>query len=223
MFRKTIYTVTFLLTAVTLSAHATFVDPNFSGASEYEGWSDMTRTRLPGYPDPTMGGSSTDLWPMPIAPNDPGSAGNAEFDKISGGGYPAGSSIYNSFTPGNFTITNDNPLANLATVLFQIETGASIVSAPVLNYNGGTQAMTADITFNGTGPIDNTYGFQWDLSGVVDVITSFDIDWGTSAFAANYAMQLDSADSFSPVPVPAAFWLLVSACGGLFGATRRRS
>lgn len=220
MFRAMLCTLTALAVLASANTYAAFYNPNFSGNTEYEGWNNLTRDNNPGFPDSTA--SASQPWPSSILASGAGSAGNAAFGKVSGSGYPAGESIYNSFGSGSYTITNNNPLTGLTAVLFQIETsgflGSPFSSLPVLNYNGGSQALVATQTATGRGSNANTYAFQWDLS-LASGITSFDIDWTTTAFSANYAMQLDTA---SPVPVPAAFWLFGTALAGL-GAVRTKS
>lgn len=236
------------------TANANFLTPGFSGNTEYEGWLGLSRTNNQQVIDANAGPNpfpdffgSTSLWPEAIVPDAPGSAGNASFDKISGGGYPAGESIYNSFNPGTYTIVNNNALAGVENVLFQLELGAGFTefgpngipgffdvapgSMPVLNYNGGTQALAATVELSfpggrsfpnpGPGPAtinSEIFAFQWDLSGL-GPITSYDIVWTGIAFGTNYQMQLDSSDVFTAVPTPGSAALLGLAG---FAAMRRR-
>lgn len=220
MFKAMLGTLVAFSLLVSANTYAAFYNPNFSGNTEYEGWSNLTRDNNPGFPDSTA--SANQPWPSSILASEAGSAGNAAFGKVSGSGYPAGESIYNSFGSGSYNITNNNPLAGLTDVLFQIESsgflGSPFSSLPVLNYNGGSQALVATQTNTGSGGSANTYAFYWDLSSASG-ITSFDIDWSTTAFSANYAMQLDTA---SPVPLPASIWLFVVALAGL-GTVRAKS
>jgi len=212
----------------------------FGGITEYEGWEGLTAANNPGYPDFF---TFTDPWPAPIAPSITGSAGNAGFNKLSGGGYPASASIYNFTVPGTFAVLNSNPLAGLETVALQLDLGEGnsfFVADPVLNYNGGSQNLAADFTQSGAGPTaftnpqtgnpDTTtlFGYQWDLSGIVGPITDYEIAWTADAHVTTYNLQLDSSDTFSgnaisAVPEPSAFAALVGAVAlGLATCRRRR-
>lgn len=204
-----------------LAAHVAFltpasalVDPDLSGTTEFEIWTGLTAANYPSYPDfsDTGDGGFADPWPAPIAPSGTGSAGNASLDKVSGGGYPATSSIYNHTVAGTYEIANGSPLANLGTVIVQIDLGdgspGAFQSAPVLNYNGGSQSLTANFTNTGPGgfsggfggpPSPTTlHGFQWDLSSVRSAISSYAILWTSDTFSTTYEIRLDSSDTTSP-------------------------
>lgn len=225
-----------------------FISPNFSGVSEIEGWDNLTASNpqiassTPPYPSfPT----ADEPWPAPIVPTAAGSAGSAVFDKMSGGGFPSGGSIYNSFTQGGFEVSDSSPIPGLETVLFQLELGAGVEnffgspqfqnsgwfstdagSRPVLNFNGGSQALAPilDASFVGSRPFPSPFpgipggttqifAFQWDLTGL-GPITSYDIAWTSIELGSNFAMQLDTSDTFSPVvpePACAAACVLVAA------------
>ncbi|MEM9753712.1 MAG: hypothetical protein AAF916_10050 [Planctomycetota bacterium] len=176
-------------------------------------------------PFPGFSGS-TQLWPEALIPNVADSAGNAGFDKTAGGGYPAGQSIYNSFNPGTYAVLNDNPISDLETVVFQINLAPGIqdlgdeenqrneffldeTETPVLNFNGQAQALQpiASTSFDSglsfpnpsPGPSEveaQIFAFQWDLTGIIDPITQYEIVWTTTEFGTAYALQLDSGDSF---------------------------
>ncbi|MEM7400611.1 MAG: VPLPA-CTERM sorting domain-containing protein [Pseudomonadota bacterium] len=246
MFKRTTY---FFLLSICVSlfsyAQAAFVAPGFSGNTEYEGWSNLYSSAVPGGTlDPALYGigfPGAAPWTGPlITGNETGSAGNATFYKTAGNGYAAGASIYTPFSgSGNFEVDNATPLSNLANVLYQIDIGPGsgnvfFDNTPVLNYNGGSQALVADIIFDKDGafpftnPVDPTqagtttiWGFQWDLSGILG-ITDFDIDWKNGPHAQIYALQLDTSDIFTPVPIPAAVWLFGAALFGLIGVPRRK-
>ena len=226
--RTAFFVVLFGLGAVQSHAIGDFLAPSFSGTTEYEGWSDLTVNRLTGYP---TNSTSTNPWPQPVAPNDPGSAGNAEFDKVTGGGYPAGASIYNSFSEGSYEIANDSPITGLSNVFFQVELGGGadftggvlgeggfFTVEPVLNYNGGTQALDPTTSFDyfstrvfnlpfpiegiEDGGFTSIFALQWDMSSITDPITSYEIVWTTESFVTTYALQLDSSDTFVAVDPP---------------------
>src|SRR5690554_5138230 len=141
------------------------IDPQLPGQTSYDGWlpfwnedngkrtSSLTQTYNPGYPKHP----GSDPWPNPITSKQ-GSAGHdAGLMKIAngtrGGAYPGDSSLYfgglgsvvNNFG-GTVSVFDDTPVANLATVVFQIDIGEvwlydfydsdndGNVDLPVLNY-----------------------------------------------------------------------------------------
>jgi hypothetical protein len=232
------------LVAVTMAAlplaasGAMLTNLNLSGITEYEGWEGLTAANNPGFPGFF---NFTDPWPNPITPSIAGSAGNAGFDKLNGGGYAGSQSIYNFTAPGTFAVANASPLADLETVALQLDLGEGdsfLLGSPVLNYNGGSQALSPTFTQSGNGPTAFTnpqtgdpstttlFGFQWDLSSVGS-ITDYSIQWTTDAHVTTYNLQLDSSDSFtgnsiSAVPEPATYPLAAAFAALAFVATRRR-
>ena len=199
-----------------------FVPVNLTGNTEFEGWSELTGENnpdLPGFPLRMM------PWPDAIAPNEPDSAGNATFGKDSGVGYPASTSIYNVFGDGNYAVRNMSPIAGLETIVFQLDLGgdfSTFKATPALNYNDGSQDLAADFysltqgNFTFADPNEDqdasptfNYAFQWDLSEVDSNINSYEIVWTTGTHSSNYAMQLDSGDTFSQqvsaVPEPSTY------------------
>ncbi len=218
---------------------APLVTPNLAGSTEYEGWEDLTAANNPGYPGFM---NFTDPWPAPIDSNITGSAGNAGFDKVSGGGYPASQSIYNFTVPGTYEIAKSSAIFGLETVAVQLDLGEGdsfFTAAPILNYNGGTQALAPTFSEQGAGPTAFTnpetgdpgtttlFGYQWDLSSVGG-ITDYAIEWTTDAHATTFNLRLDSSDTYSgnaitAVPEPAAFGLaLALAVLGLAAVRRPR-
>ncbi|WP_309400293.1 PEP-CTERM sorting domain-containing protein [Cerasicoccus maritimus] len=147
----------------------------------------------------------------------------AEFTKTSGGGVflpeDDGGGTYNLFTPGSWTVYDTSAIADLATVVFQVEANAELL--PTLNYNSGAQALSADFSHVGT----DFFAYQWDLSGIGDDITSFEINWGPSG--AHYSisgLQLNQGDTFAQVvPEPRTYALIAGlACGALILMRRQR-
>jgi len=228
------------LAAPVVASAVSLTPLTLTGNTEYEGWEGLTAANNPGFPDFF---TFTDPWPNPIAPSISGSAGNAGFDKVSGGGYPASQSIYNFTVPGTFTVANSNPLNDLETVAFQLDLGEGndfFVADPLLSYNGGSQNLVADFTQSAAGPTAFTnpqtgdpgtttvFAFQWDLSSV-GAITDYAISWTTDAHATTYNLQLDSSDTFSgnaisAVPEPSAFAALAGVTAlGLAACRRRRN
>lgn len=217
---------------------APLVTPNLAGSTEYEGWEGLTATNYPTYP----GWPGSALWPAPIDSNITGSAGNAGFDKVSGGGYPASQSIYNFTVPGTYEIAKSSAIFGLETVVVQLDLGEGnsfFTATPVLNYNGGTQALAPTFSEQGAGPTAFTnpqtgdpgtttlFGYQWDLSSVSS-ITEYAIEWTTDAHVTTYNLRLDSSDTYSgnaitAVPEPATSGLaLALAVLGLAAVRRPR-
>lgn len=228
------------------ASQAEVIDPGLAGVTQYDGWDNLTGGNFPGYG--SFPGSSP--WPAPIGSNQPGS-GDATFNKTSGNGYPAGGSIYVggfSSTPntlgGSFSVAETSTVAGLETVVFQIEIGEAFGydlfnhASPTLSYNGGAQALTAAPVLveqiqNGTftNPVTgqpepvylNTWLFQWDLSGVVDPISSFSVSFSAVQHAQIYALRLDQSDTLRLVPEPASLGLMGLGASALALAFRRLS
>jgi len=231
---------TTLLPAQTLP----FIDPNFSGITQYDGWENLNAVA---YPPPTYPHyTSTD--PFSIASNQPGSNG-AMLNKVSGAGGPMDPDLGNyiyvfggmssdaTVTTASFSITDSAVVSGLQNVFLQtMMVGASTLPGgeymefsngifPVLNYNGGIQNLVATNTFyfgeidvEGIGFGDGTIfhrGFQWDLSGILDPVTSIEITWNNSPHSQIYGVQLDQSDTYSVIPEPSVFALVFLAllCG----------
>ena len=222
------------------------------GTSEFDAWENLSNTNaqvaaaaattdtsddFPGFP-----GSSP--WPTALLPDGAGSAGNAGFNKLSGGGYPASEAIYNfpgfspPFIPGDYSVDNSALLAGLETLIFQIDVGGGegfFDAVPILSLNSGASQLAADFTSTSAGrsftnPQDGTtqtttvFAYQWDLSSA-GAISDYSIQWGSAAHSTIYAMQLDSGDSFvQVVPEPSAFAAIAGALAlGLVAVHRRRA
>lgn len=222
---------TFLLLA-TASAHAA-ITLNLPGNTETSGWNELNNSN----PYWTTNGYTTSYpgvapWPAPIAPNMAGSQGGAVFSKLSGNGYFAGSSIYDGGGAGTYSVSDNDPIAALATVVFQLDVGTTVGVTPVLHYNGGSQALapsfatvvdgdysTFDFTSGQSFPTEN-HAWQWDLTGLG--VTSYEIVWGSvpNNHLTQYELNLTTGDSFAQVvPEPSA---LLLSLGGLALAFRRR-
>lgn len=257
-----------VISLVAMAANAAFTDPNFSGVTDYDEWNNLTASNPqvaeadPAFP--TFFTSSSP-WPEPIEsalvsfdamdPNDPNDdvvivdpTGDAVYDKVSGSGYPAGQSIYNSFGSGTFSVSDSNVVPGLETVVFQIEMAPGVSDfggpneaagffetggLPVLRYNGGTLELAADFsddfptgeTFPNPVPppatVDVTiFRYQWNLSGL-GAITEYEIEWSTIPFLTTYGARLDASDSFVQV-VPEPATLCLAGLGGIALLTRRR-
>ncbi|MGL4400647.1 MAG: PEP-CTERM sorting domain-containing protein [Luteolibacter sp.] len=204
------------------------------GNTETAGW-DNLRSSNPywaanGYP--TSFPFAAAAWPAAIAANVVGSQGSAGFLKNSGNGYFASASLYDAGSPGIFSISDTSPLVSLASIVLQIDAGTSIGVVPVLNYNGGSQALAANyfaqndgeyLTFNfQTGqsfPTQNG-AWQWDLTGLG--VTSYSVTWGSvpNNHLTQYELNLTTSDSFvQAIPEPTSTVMLSLASLAFF---RRR-
>lgn len=222
---------TTILLALAIPCHAA-ISVSLPGNSESAVWSGLNSSNYTsgaGFPGYT---TATNAWPSALTP-DSGATLGGNFEKISGGGYFASTSLYDSGTPGTFRITDLSSLANLETVIFQADLGSALGGAPVLSYNGGTQSLAADFVGTSTGnflggfggppePTTN-YAWQWNLSGVSGSITEFAIDWTTNPHGTIYQLDLAAGDSFTQVVPEPAVPLLSALSLTLFVLRRRRA
>ena len=213
-----------LLASAAIPAHAAFT-VNLPGNTETSGWDNLKNSNsywsANGYPTSYPG---TAAWPAPVAANAAGSQGSAVFMKESGNGYFSGSSLYDAGGAGSFAISDDAPIAGLATIVLQIDAGTSIGVPPTLNYNGGSQALAPEFSALGDGDY-LTFNFetgqsfptlnrawQWDLTGLG--VNAYEIVWGSVAnnHLTQYEINLSAGDTFTQVvPEPSAV-VLVSFC-----------
>lgn len=163
-----------------------------------------------------------------------------------GGPYTAGGSIYyGGFSgavnnPGGILSVSDaSPVAGLQTIVFQIQMGGAWGydfvdnGLPVLNYttaSGNVTNVAATYfenilpVYNGTITMPsgeeslyiNTWALEWDLSGVEEPITSFDIQFEGVQHGQLYGLRLDQSGS---VPEPSTALL---GAFGLLTLLRRR-
>ena len=247
---KFIYLTLLTGLSLTLNLTATPVGIPLTGNTQTDDWSNssLTAAANPGYG--SFPGSGA--WPQPIASD---SGGDASLNKIAngagGGPYPGSGSIYfggfsgdPNVDGGTLSVTDNSPVANLQTVVFQIEIGEAWTYdfyngvLPTLSYNGGTQNLVADFTslsqvYNGTVEMPtgdepvyiNTWALQWDLSAIEAEITSFSLTFTGVQHAQLYSMQLDQSDTFTQaVPEPTAGVLIgLGAFVMTYRLRRRRS
>ncbi|MEM9366167.1 MAG: PEP-CTERM sorting domain-containing protein [Planctomycetota bacterium] len=229
------------------TAEAQFFDVGafLSGTTDFDGWDDLSVNNPniggAGYPGFTTAALP---WPAPIDSyltnntfpdtSDDDVTGDAQFNKTSGFGYPASSTIYSTpFANGTYTVTDSTPLAGLETVVFQAEIGSGsagwLAGTPTLTVNGSTVAPlaaagTVDVNFDPAGPFGplsrNTFLYQWDVSGL-GTINDFAVDFGLAGTSATiWALQLDQGSTFAQVPEPSSVAGLAGL--GLLGALGRR-
>lgn len=217
----------------TTAAHAKIVENDLQGNVQFDGWDQLGG--IPGYGIGDVGpiAPPNTPWPAPIGSNEAGS-GDAFVTRTFGTHYSASSALYSFAGPSGFLLGDATAIAGLANVVFSVAdwVGDSPTGDPVLNYNGGSQALVADFTsvsafgsidFNGTIDI-NARTFQWDLSSLGPV-TDFAITWTQGSSAGITALQLEQSDVFSlasatPVPHPST---AVVVLGGMLAARRRRA
>jgi len=217
-----------------------------SGSSGTDGWVNVNSLNFSGY----GGFPGSSAWPAPIGSNGIGS-GDADLSRVAGspsGGGPflSSTSIYfGNFAQipnalgGTLRVSDSTPLANLKTLVFQIQigeaTGYDLYSAPALKINGGSSVVNPLFSGilnrfqSGTYPspatgLDepvyvNTRGYQWDVSSL-GTVTSLAIDFSGVTHSQIYGLQLDQSSSvFSTavIPEPNVIGLvLAGACFFLF-------
>jgi hypothetical protein len=217
-----------LLVLAAAQSHAaiTFTLP---GNPESAAWTGLNNVNYPAASGWNSFGTNTQPFQAALSP-DSGSTLGGAFNKLSGGGYFASTSIYNFGVPGAFHITDSSPLAGLETVVFQVDLGSALGAVPVLNYNGGSQTLAPD--FQATAPGDFISGFggppapttnhawQWDLSALG--ATSYEIRFTTIEHGTIFRLDLAAGDSFAQV-IPEPSSLLLCAVGAIAFTRRRRA
>lgn len=203
-----------------------------SGNSDFDGWANINSVNFSGY----GGFPGSGAWPGSIGSNVDGS-GDAELSRVAGsptGGGPflSSTSIYfGNFAQvpnalgGTLRISDVTPLANLKTIVFQVQIGEatgydffSPSGVPSLKLNGGSTVVNpmfagvldrfqsgtfvSPATGNDEPVYVNTWGFQWDV-GSLGPVTSFAVDLSAVTHAQIYALQLDQNSSlFTAAVIP---------------------
>lgn len=224
-----------------------------TGTSTTDGWANINSVNYSGY----GGFPGSSAWPAPIGSNVIGS-GDADLNRVAGsptGGGPflSSSSIYfGNFVQvanalgGTLRVSDSTPLANLKTIVFQIQIGEVMgydfynpTGAPALQVNGGSTVVTPlyfgvlDRYQTGTFPSPatgndepvfvNTWGYQWDVSSF-GPISTLSIDFSGVTHSQVYALQLDQGSTLfnvAIIPEPGIAWMLL--CGACWSLARRRS
>ncbi|MEM9346651.1 MAG: PEP-CTERM sorting domain-containing protein [Planctomycetota bacterium] len=238
----TLTTAAVLLTAA--DAESKITENDLTGTVQFDGWDVLSGIAGYGFEDvgpdfngPVAPPNPSPTWPNPIGSMETGS-GDATLDRTSGTHWSASQSLYSFAGPSGFTVGDASAIANIETIVFTIAAtaGSSPSVAPVLDYNGGSQALAATvIPGGGFGTIDNPNSssapavpvtattYQWDVTGLG--VTSFNLDWTAGSSVAVVALQLEQSDVFSVasgtvIPEPTSLALL--GLGGLLMARRRR-
>jgi hypothetical protein len=173
----------------TLSAATHFILP---GNSEHGFWDlnhiNYNSTSSPAYP---VSGATSTPWGGPIA----ASTTSATFTRVSGGAYfiGSGSGLYGSQAPTTYAVSDGAPIAGLANLIFQARMNLA-PSSVVLSLNGGA-GIAADFVNSSPagsgsfGPISD-FGWQWDLSGIAEPITSYQITLAMPANSLVYGNEI---------------------------------
>jgi hypothetical protein len=237
--------------ALAQAAPMTITDPGLPGNTQSDYWSNanLGAAANPGYGSYPGNGP----WPGPIESGTPnvGTDGDATLHKVAdgaaGGPFPATASIYMggaSFTPnllgGTLAVRDATPLPELTKIVFQLQVGGAFGHVfyndvlPVLNYNGGSQALVADsvevleifdtLTPDPSGSETikiSTYRMEWDVTGLG--ITSLEILYSGIQHHQLHQLRLDQTNYVVPEPSS-----VVLAALGLAGAlvlawTKRRA
>lgn len=222
-----------LFAALTLPCHAA-ISISLPGNSEVAVWSGLNNVKYPssgGYN--TFGTNSSPFHANPSLAAlgaDAGSTINATFGKISGGGYFASNSIYNFGAPGTFVVSDPSPVGGLETVVFQMDLGSPLAGAPLLNFNGGSQALVPAFQasspgnfvsgFDGPPAPTTNYAWQWDLSAAG--VTSYEIVFTTIGHGTIFQLDLAAGDTFAQAIPETSTALLALAALGLTSFLRRR-
>lgn len=146
---------------------------------------------------------------------------SAQLNKVSGSGYIGGSYLYTAGTNGGFRVYDETPQASLQTIVFQGNISSDFNAAPVLNLNGGAQAILpvfSSVAAAGTYP---DRAWQWDLSSFGSAINSYEILF--EGHVAITSLKIDTGSSFAQaIPEPST-GLLGAAALGLAFIRRRRA
>lgn len=184
---------------------------NLPGPTESASWT-LTSANYAGF---NNFGTAANAWSTSAA--GVGTA-SAMLNKVSGSGYIGGSFLYTAGTDGGFRVYDDSPQASLKTIIFQGNISADF--APVLNINGGSQALVpafSAVAAAGTYP---DRAWQWDLSSAGS-ITSYEILF--EGHVAITSLKIDTGSQYTAlIPEPSTS-LLGAAAMGLAFIRRRRA
>ena len=217
-----------LLTAIHASAAFSI---NLPGNTETGTWSNL-------YKLPTIEGNPPPPAPPSLTTLIASSGSSATFTRTSGPAFytGSGSGIYSANPmdfmgtyPSSFSISDDAPIVDLATIVFQARFNLAPTSI-LLSLNGATTGPLSNIeaTF-ATNSLAATdifdHAWQWDLSGVTEEITSYEISFTVPGHGVIYSGQtpisVHTSDSFvQVVPEPTTGLLAIAPLA--FVVLRRR-
>ncbi|TAG08654.1 MAG: PEP-CTERM sorting domain-containing protein [Verrucomicrobia bacterium] len=204
-----------LLVSLTLPLQAAIV-VNLPGASENATWI-LNSANYPSASYNSFGTAATP-WAAPATPT--AATASALLNKISGSGYMSGAGfMYTTQASGGFRVYDDAPLANLETIVFQGSISDFFNAGPVLNYNGGSQALMADFSMILAATPYSDRAWQWDLSAIAEPIANYEIVFSGHFAAAS--LRLNQGDQFQQI-IPEPSSLLLSLAGLGLSFTRRR-
>ena len=194
----------FILSSLNASAAITYILP---GASEQSTWI-LNNTN---YPTATYRSFGTAAQPWGAAALPTSGTSSATLEKVSGSGYMSSAGfMYTAGQIGNFRISDTSPLASMETLIFQGGISAPFDRAPIFNYNGGTQAIAAQYFLLSPGTPYPDRVWQWDLTGIMDPLTSYEILF--SGHVAATSLTIDVSNSYLQIiPEPSTGLLGISA------------
>lgn len=220
------------------------------GSNVYSAWTDLRDTTVnaqEGVTYPAYSAPAID-WPKPIGSQEGTGGGGLNKVANGAGGFgprPAGSSLHfgtmGATTPnhgGTIGIAIGSPIDDLKHIALQLSmrtTGTGdLVGLPVLYYNDETEGLLPDLYQFAIGDtLGEMFGeqmtnqwhlAQWDLSGVGEEITSFEIQITAVRNGGLYAARVDQSDVWSTfaIPEPSGVTLLGTAMLGFMGLRRSR-
>lgn len=208
-----------------------FVDPGFGGSTVTETWYFNTANGV--------GGGSGGAYGMGPWANGVVSASTTDssyaqsvFNKVSGGAYATGNSLYTLFsTETVFSVTNSDPMANLETLFLQVDIAAQqSFTDIILSIDGGTPFSYTDVfiidseamEFNGQEGVSGIFGFQWDLRGLGS-ISEYTISFAAGQHTSLNSIRVDEGGVYAQaIPEPSTYALLGFGIVAAGVAYRRR-
>lgn len=262
---KHIHTLLLLPVALIASAQAattlggvTLGPLALGGNTDFAIWDSMNAQGLTG----TGGFPGTTMWATQNAQAGSTAGTQSKLVKVSngvgGGAFGSGGSMYyggfsgdQNVPGGTVAVSTTVPLANLESVVFQIQIGEAATwdfynnALPVLNYtvSGDTTvySMTATASSlyhqhnNGTVEMPtgtetiwvNSYAIWFDVGSIEETLSSFNVSWVAVQHAQVYGVSLQQSDaagsaSLLPTAVPEPSAALLGGVGVMFLFRRRR-
>jgi hypothetical protein len=130
-----------------------------------------------------------------------------------------GSGVYGGQSPNEYSVVDNSPILDLATIVFQARTNLDFASI-TLTLNGAVAGPLAgivpDFALSELSPEAGRFdrAWQWDLSGISEEITSYEISITTAAHTVLYStspLTVQTSNSFvQAVPEPTTGLLAVA-------------